>query len=191
MRTSRSDADLLREARNDAAAFGAFYRTHATWVERWLRGQVRDPHVAADLTGETFAQALVSLHRFRGREPGEGTAWLFGIARNLLRGYFARREVETQARDRLGVAVGDYGVDEFAAADDRLDASALADEIAAALGSLPPRLQETLELRALEGLPYGEIGARTGTTAANARVRVARAARAAATRLANRRESVL
>ena len=188
MTAARSDADLLRAARKDADAFAAFYRDHAAWVERWLRSHVRDPHVAADLTAETFAQALVSLERFRGRERGAGTAWLFGIARNLLRGYAARRRVETEARERLGIAIRDYGPDEFAAADERLDANALAAEIAAALGSLPPELRETLELRAVDGLPYGEIAARTGTTAANARMRVARAVRTAGTRLTRNKE---
>jgi RNA polymerase sigma factor (sigma-70 family) len=188
---TRSDADLLRAARKDADAFAVFYRAHVAWVERWLRGQVRDPHVAADLTAETFAQALLSLARFRGREPGEGTAWLFGIARNLLRGYLARRRVETDARDRLGIAIRDYAPDEFAAADERMDASALAAEIAAAVGSLPADLRETLELRALDGLPYDEIAARTGTTAANARMRVARAVRTAGARLARKREPLL
>ena len=191
MSPARSDADLLRAARQDADAFAAFYRGHATWVERWLRAQVRDPHVAADLTAETFAQALVSLGRFRGRNPGDGTAWLFGIARNLLRGYAARRRVETEARERLGIPIRDYGPDEFVAAEERLDASALAVEIAAAVGSLPRELRETLELRAVDGLPYDEIAARTGTTAANARMRVARAVRTASARLARNKEPQL
>lgn len=191
MSPARSDADLLRNAGKDADAFAVFYRGHAAWVERWLLAQVRDPHVAADLTAETFAQALVSLGRFRGRDPGDGTAWLFGIARNLLRGYAARRRVETAARNRLGIPIRDYGPDEFAAVDERLDATALAAEIAAALGSLTPELRETLELRAVDGLPYDDIAARTGTTAANARMRVARAVRTAGARLAKKKEPEL
>ena len=191
MSPARSDADLLRNAGKDADAFAVFYRGHAAWVERWLLAQVRDPHVAADLTAETFAQALVSLGRFRGRDPGDGTAWLFGIARNLLRGYAARRRVETAARNRLGIPIRDYGPDEFAAVDERLDATALAAEIAAALGSLTPQLRETLELRAVDGLPYDDIAARTGTTAANARMRVARAVRTAGARLAKKKEPEL
>lgn len=67
-------------------AFGAFYRMHALTVYRWFVVHVeRDRGTASELTAETFAEALRSLPRFRGRAPGDGTAWLFGIARNLAR----------------------------------------------------------------------------------------------------------
>ena len=188
MTAPASDADLLRAARKDPAAFGSFYRTHASWVDRWFRAQVRDPHVAADLTAETFAQALLSIGRFRGRHRGDGTAWVFGIARNLLRGYLTRRSVESEARERLRMPVREFAPDEFAAADERLDTAALAAEIDAAVASLPPVLRESLELRALDGLHYDEIAARTGTTPANARMRVARAIRSAGARLGKNKE---
>jgi RNA polymerase sigma factor (sigma-70 family) len=183
-----SDTDLLRAARKDPQAFAAFYRSHASWVDRWLRAQVRDPHVAADLTAEAFAQALLSIDKFRGRDAGDGTAWMFGIARNLLRGYLARRRVETNARERLAIPMRDFGPDELEAVDERLDIQALTTEIAAAVGSLPPALRESLQLRAVDGLPYDEIAARTGTTPANARMRVARAVRAAGARLGRDKE---
>lgn len=106
----------------------------------------------------------------------------------MLRGYLARRRVETDARERLSIPVRQFAADDFHAVDERLDTAALAAEIAAALGSLPPALRETLTLRAVDGLPYGEIAARTGTTPANARMRVARALRAAGARLGKSKE---
>ena len=185
-----SDAELLRAARKDPEAFAAFYRSHADWVYRWLAGQVRDPHVATDLTAETFAQALVSLGRFRGSEPGSGTGWLFGIARNLLRRYAARRAVETRARERLEIPRRGYLSDDFEEVDERIDAQALAAEIEDALGGLSPDLRETLQLRALDDLDYLEIAARTGTTEANARMRVSRALRAAGARLTSQSKEI-
>jgi len=178
-----SDAAQLRAARKDPEAFTGFYRAHAEWLDRWFRLQTRDAHAAADLTAETFAQALVSLARFRGTEPGSGTAWIFGIARNLLRSFYARQAVDTRARVRLAMPLRDYELDEYEQADGRLDAAALAAEIEAALGSLSPELRRTLELRALDGLDYAEIASSTGTTEASARMRVSRALRAAGARL--------
>ncbi len=178
-----SDAALLRAARRDPEAFSAFYREHADWIDRWFRSQLGEAEAAADLTAETFAQALLSLHRFRGRESGEGTAWLFGIARNLLRRYFARRRAESEARERLGMPIRTYAPDECDAVDARLAALALRDEIEAALGSLRPELRATLELRAVEELGYEEIARRTDTTEANARMRLSRALRAAGARM--------
>ena len=52
------DSALLRRARGDAEAFGAFYRRHARAVYRSLLGACGDPDVALDLTAETFARAL-------------------------------------------------------------------------------------------------------------------------------------
>jgi DNA-directed RNA polymerase specialized sigma24 family protein len=86
----RSDHELLVAARTDPEAFGEFYRRHAIGVERWLRAQTPDLATAADLTAETFAQALVSLKRFRGASDEQAVGWLFGIARNLVRRYRRR-----------------------------------------------------------------------------------------------------
>lgn len=177
------DAALLRAARRNPDAFRDFYRLHVLWVERWLRGQVGDPALAADLTAETFAQALCSLHRFRGTEPGSGTAWLFAIARNQVRRAHERRRVSTSARARLAMPMDDWVPDGLEAVDARLDAAALAGEIAEALGELPPVLRQALELRVLEGLEYTEIARATTTTEANARMRVSRGLRALADRL--------
>ena len=178
-----NDADQLRAARKDPEAFAGFYRDHGDWVFRWVRIQVDDAETAMDLTAETFAQALLSLRRFRGREPGAGTAWVFGIARNLVRRYFERRRVEADARSRLGMPLRSYEPDEYLEADERLDADALAEEIADALGCLPPRLRQTLEARVVDGLEYGEIASNAGISEANARMRVARGLRALRSRL--------
>ena len=184
----RSDADLLHAARKDPESFLAFYRAHAGWMYRWLLLQVGDPHPASDLTAETFAQALVSLPRFRGRDQGSGTAWLFGIARNLLGRCYERRRVEARARERLAMPLRDYSPDEYEAVDERLDAEAFASELAAALGGLRPELREALELRVVGGLSYGELARAAGISEPNARMRVTRALRAVAARLSPDKE---
>ena len=187
-RTEPSDAELLRAARRDPAAFTAFYRAHAEWVHRWLSQRVGDPALASDLTAETFAQALVALPRFRGQEPGSGTAWIFGIARNLLRRSYERRRVESGARRRLGMPVRDDAPDGFEEVDARLDAEALAAEIETALGTLAPELRRALELRVLEGLSYEEIARATQASEVNVRMRVSRALRRLATGMAAKNE---
>jgi RNA polymerase sigma-70 factor (ECF subfamily) len=188
---SRSGAQLLRAARRDPDAFTAFYRSHAGWLERWLLMQVRDPHLATDLMAETFAQALVSLPRFKGTEPGTGTAWLFGIARNLLRRSYERQRVESGARARLGMPVQPYLPEDYEAVDDRLDAAAFSAELDAAVGTLSAELREAVELRVLDDLSYGEIALATGISEQNARQRVSRALRALTLRIATNKETVL
>jgi RNA polymerase sigma factor (sigma-70 family) len=185
-----NDAELLRAARKDPDAFGVFYARHADWVFRWLRIEVGDAETATDLTAETFAQALLSLGRFRGRESGSGTAWLFGIARNLRSQYFARLRVETKARTRLGMPIIDYEPEAYDDADERLDAAALGAEIEEALGRIPAGLRDTLRLRVVDGLDYPDVAKATGISEANARMRVTRGLRALRARLSTNTKEI-
>ena len=50
-----SDAELLRVAGTDAAAFGVLYERHALRIYQWCRRRLE--WAASDLTAETFAQA--------------------------------------------------------------------------------------------------------------------------------------
>src|SRR4051794_39438426 len=96
------DAELLRRARREPDAFGVFYSRHERAVLGYFVLRVRDAETAGDLSAETFAQALLSVGRYRG-DRGVPTAWLFGIAANLLASHYRRGEVEQRARRRLGV----------------------------------------------------------------------------------------
>src|SRR3954468_1751608 len=97
-----TDVALLRAARTDAGAFEAFYRRWAVPLHARLRTQV-DPEAANDLTAETFAQALLGLPRFRGEHAGSAPAWLWGIARNLVRQHHRTARLDASARLRLGI----------------------------------------------------------------------------------------
>ena len=171
-----SDLELLRAARADPEAFGEFYRRHAVGLERWLRSQTPDLATAADLTAETFAQALVGLERFRGEDEGAAHAWVYGIARNLVRRYHRRGRVETATCQRLGIQV-DLDPQEIADLEQRMQAMAHASELSDALDRLPSAQREAVQLRVIDELDYPEAAARMGTTEQNARMRVSRALR--------------
>src|SRR5437867_364406 len=115
-----SDAQLIRSARKDPEALAELYRRHARSVDRFLRARVPSGH-APELTAETFAQAALSLRRFRDEADGSAAPWLFGIARNLLRRSLERERVADAARKRLGVPLDSYCDDEDALVD-RVDA---------------------------------------------------------------------
>jgi RNA polymerase sigma-70 factor (ECF subfamily) len=177
-----TDVELLRTARRESAAFGEFYRRHAVTIEHWVRLQTPDMATAADLTAETFAQALVGLGRFRGSTDDAARAWLFGIARNLVRRYHPRGRVETATCRKLGFQP-DYDPDELARADAQIDASARSLELSRALGGLPATQRQALELRVIDDLDYREAAAVMGTTEHNARARVSRALKALSLRM--------
>src|SRR4051812_5488796 len=127
----RTDAELIRAARSDPAAFGELYARHVAAVHRWLDRRAR--HIAADLTAETFAQAWLSRRRFRDSRDGSALPWLLGIAQNLLNESFRRDRVESKARLRLGLPVP-LGDDDLERVDRRLSPNG---SLAEAVSALP------------------------------------------------------
>ena len=70
-------------ARRDPEAFAVFYRRHVGSIVGFFVRRTACQETAADLTAETFAQAYLSLHRYRPTgAPAE--AWLAAIARHQL-----------------------------------------------------------------------------------------------------------
>ena len=137
------------------------YDEEAHRLRGWLRRETGDDEAAMDLTAETFAQALVSMRRQRG---GDQTAWLYGIARNLLFQYRRRARVEDAARRKLGLPDRDWSDYEI---DDRV----------VHLDALPEHERAALELHVVGELPYADVARQLHITPGTARMRVHRALR--------------
>ena len=176
------DSSQLRAARTDPEAFAAFYRRWATPLHAWLRTQV-PADAAADLTAETFAQALLGLGRFRGREPGAGVAWLWGIARNLVRQHHRRARLERTASERLGIAARSYEDTDWDEVAARARAAALAHSLACELTRLDAGQRRALELRIVSDLDFGAVSESLGISGPAARMRVSRALKILRSRL--------
>src|SRR5262249_33422665 len=146
---------------------------HAARVYRFALRATGDHAAATDLTSETFAQALVSLERFRGSSPGSGAAWLFGIARRVLLRSLRDRRREAGARRRLGVQA-DPGAWDEAQSDERLDGERLAAALAGALATIGPAQAAAIRLRVIEQLDYVQVASALGCSAVAARIRVSR-----------------
>jgi RNA polymerase sigma factor (sigma-70 family) len=143
-------------------------------LERWLRAQTADAATAHELLAETFAQAWLGARRFRGREDGSGAAWLYGIARNLVRQHLRRGRVESAARQRLAMTASTARLDEFEAIDARIDARELAPAVREAFAELTRDQQRAIAYRVLEDLSYDEVATQLHITTATARTRVFR-----------------
>ena len=99
----RSDAELVRAARSDPAAFRELYGRYAHQIYGFHVRRVRDVDAAHELTAETFAQAWQSRRRFRDRASGSAGPWLIGIARHVIAQSVRRRRVELAACAKLGM----------------------------------------------------------------------------------------
>jgi RNA polymerase sigma factor (sigma-70 family) len=111
---------------------------------RYVHRLTRDPHLAEDVTQETFLRALREERPVRNPR-----AWLFQVATNIVRDG-ARR---TSTEERLAPNDDPDGGDTPDVALDRADAVR---EVRAALERLSPRDREALLLRE-SGFRYAEI----------------------------------
>lgn len=121
-----------------------------------------EPAEAEELTQEVFRRAVEAERRYD--ERGEGRAWLFRIARNLL----IDRARRAAPRPR---AVPFEAAHEPAAGPPQV----LRLELRQALEALPAADREALLLGEVGGLTYAEIAAATESTVAAVRSRVFRA----------------
>ena len=182
-RVEDDEASLVAAvAGGDAAAFGVLYRRHLPVVLRWCLRETGDREVAADLSAEVFAAALISAHRYRAAQ-GSVLAWLLGIARNKLLESLRRRRVADSARRGLHlepVLLTDPDLE-------RVDELAGLDEgLMARVGELPSALREALTGRVIEERPYQEIASELRCSESVVRQRVSRALKTVRSQLEER-----
>ena len=163
------DDALLTATRRDPEAFGAFYRRHERAMFAYFRRRVDRPELAADLTAETFAAALLASRRYT---PGgaPASAWLFGIARNVLRRSVERRRVEDRARRRLGMPKLELGGEQLDALE-RIHGEA---HVAELLERLPEDEAVAVRARIIDEDPYPVIAGRLRCSEQVVRKRVSR-----------------
>ena len=157
----------------DGRAFGELYARHEALIVAFHLRRVGDPERAADLTAETFAQALVARARFVAAGEDAAVRWLYGIAGNVLRNSARRQTVETRALARLTLDrphLDDHALDAIADA-------ATDDGVLRALAALPSPQQAAIRAVVLGDEDYGVVAAREGVDPATVRQRVSRGLR--------------
>ena len=180
-RAPSDDTLLAAAARGDADAFAAFYRRHLAAVVGFFVRRTRDREVAADLTAEVFAAALIACPRYRGGEA-PASAWLFGIAANKLRESQRRGMVESGARRRLALEPLQL-VDSDLERVEELAALGDAAPLLEAVAGLAPDQRDAVLARVVQERDYPEIASALACSEAVVRQRVSRGLAALRTRL--------
>lgn len=157
----------------DPRLFEEFYRRHVDAVTRFVARRVSDPHTAADLTAEIFLAVLDSAGTYQPR-LGSETAWLYGIARNVVSSEHRRRARETE-RDLRISGRRLLAPDDIARIEDKIDAESPGRRALAALARLPEGERAVMELIAVDQLTVTEAAAALGIRQVTARVRLHRA----------------
>ena len=148
------------------ANFSDIYSEYAPHVQRFAWYLCRDPHLAEELTSETFARAFPAADRER---PGSLKSYLFTIVRHLWYDEARRRSRHVE----LDETRHDPRSSQETAAGQRQRLA----RVMLALRGFSECDQTLLLLRAAGEMSYEEIAAETGISVAAAKVRVHRARR--------------
>lgn len=162
---------LVERARSgDGPAWARLYQLHFDGLYRDLLFLVEEPTAAEELVQETFASALVSLHRFD-RRARFGT-WLRAIGHNLVRNHWRSRVRRGRAYERLERSSALHAGPDVEALHLREQRARVLSHL---LTTLPASLREVFVLRDVQGIAVDEVAERLGISAINVRVRANRA----------------
>jgi len=153
---NRETALVERITAGDERAFGELYKIYAPMVHGIILARVPSEE-ADDIAQEVFLAAYRNLKTLR--EAAAIGPWLGSIARNRVVEFYRRSRPTEELTDHFGRSDNP-----------RTEAN----EIMAAIHSLPIAYAETLVLRLVEGMTGPEIAAQTGLTPESVRVNLHR-----------------
>jgi RNA polymerase sigma factor (sigma-70 family) len=155
------------------AEFETLYRANVAAVTAFFARRSAEPQTVADLTADTFVQAITSFTTF---DPRKGTprAWVFGIARRI---YAAHCQAHSQQRSRVERLAGrrELAPDEVGDLIDRIDAERAGRRLVTGLTTLSDTDRAVIELVDLAGLQPAEAAQVLGVAPSVLRVRLMRA----------------
>jgi RNA polymerase sigma-70 factor, ECF subfamily len=153
--------DMARLNAGHDPALNALMDRHGQRLFHYLVRQLSNETDAADLAQEAFVR--VYHHRARFDPEQRFSTWLYAIATNLLRDRFRwhqrHPQVSLDAEREEGASILDTLPDAAASASEQMAAEERANEVRAAVESLPEELRTPLILSEYEGLSHAEIGA--------------------------------
>ena len=151
-RAGDDEAVLVRAALTDPRAFGELYERYVDRVYQYLRVRTDTEEDAADLTQQTFMQALDALPKYRER-GAPFSAWLFRIAHNAVVDSRRRRRhtVTWDAVPEAGIPTSEHDVEALVLARDNTA------RLQALIDTLDPDQRDLIALRFVAGLTMQEI----------------------------------
>lgn len=173
---------LARMKQGDEAAFRALYQRHKDAVYRFALLYCGSTATASDVTQDTFVHFITQPNQF---DPTRGSvgAWLCGVARNLARKQFARRE---DATDPALLSDDTDAYEEHVDREtplERVLRNESAEAVRRAVASIAPHYRDVLILCELSELTYAEAAQVCGIDIGTVRSRLSRARAQLAQRL--------
>jgi RNA polymerase sigma-70 factor (ECF subfamily) len=152
--------------------FEAVYRDNVRQVGAFFARRCRDPQLVADLTSQTFVEAIRSSATYQGR--GSPRAWLIAIARRVYANHLADQASGADLIDQLGGRL-ELADDELEDLAERIDAQRDGRRLLEHSKGLSALEREAIELVDLMGLTPKDAARVLGVSSNALRVRLFRA----------------
>lgn len=164
----RREYEILDRSKRDPKAFGELYEKYFERIFNFIYRQTDDEELTADLTSQTFLNALRNVNNFEYRGVPV-SAWFYRIGSNEVNKHYRKIKrdkvfslEETKVREI--VEQGEDGWDEE-----------LVKRLLEYLKDLPTEMLEVLELRFFEDKDFNEIAFILNITESGAKMRTYRA----------------
>jgi len=159
----------------DPDALERFYRQHLEPIQGFIARRVESRYDAAERNADVFVRAIGSCSGYDPR-AGSPSAWLYGIARNVVADHCRSADRGRRATQRFNARdlLDDDSIERLT---QRIDAERESRELFASMAVLPANQRAVVELVAIDGLSLVEAAQALGISATNARVRYHRARR--------------
>jgi len=95
---------LQRARQRDQQAISALYKRFLPVVYRYVLARVDDPHLAEDLTADTFFAMVKDIGGARASEELAFSAWVLSIARSKVAQHFRRQHTRTNVEREMAPA---------------------------------------------------------------------------------------
>lgn len=164
----RQEYAILERSRQDPEAFGELYEKYFERIFNFIYRQTDDEALTADLTSQSFLNALKNVARFEFRGVPV-SAWLYRIASNEVNKHYRRIK-----RERV-FSLEETRIRELIEGSDELFDEELVDKMLEYLKDLPTEMLEVLELRFFEDKDFKEIAFILDITESGAKMRTYRA----------------
>ena len=178
MGANQTDLELVRRVQSgDKAAFDVLVLKYQQKVINLVTRYVHDPHIAMDVSQESFIKAYRGLKNFRG--DSAFYTWLYRISINTAKNHLVSKSRRMPDDDIDAQEAEQYEGGSMLREINTPENEMLTDEIrgtlTSAIEALPDDLRIAITLRELEGLSYEEISEAMDCPIGTVRSRIFRA----------------
>ena len=165
-------------SRRDRKAVAALHTKYFPRIKHHITSRIGSATDAEDLAQDVFVEFYKGNGCFRENEDPE--RYLFGIARNLIRGYYRNRarSVRTTPIEETGSPITFHDMQQYSDPVNLNEKKELIKVIEQAVTKLPPKARQAFELRFVKGLNSKEAAQNSGCTESTFRERLCYAIRA-------------